>query len=78
MSRRAVLSASIAVGVCLGRALYKGNNDVVVTEYEVSHTLIPKSFDGFKLAHISDLHGCDSPGLRNGLLRQLKTLSLRR
>lgn len=32
------------------------NNSIVISEFEHNDSEIPKSFDGFNIAHISDLH----------------------
>ena len=39
--------------------LYWGNNSITVTEYAVSPANLPKSFDGFRIVHVSDLHNKD-------------------
>lgn len=40
----------------IGYLLYKGNTTVGTSSYEVSSNRLPASFDGFKIAQISDLH----------------------
>lgn len=40
----------------IGYLLYKGNTTVGTSSYEVPSNRLPASFDGFKIAQISDLH----------------------
>lgn len=40
----------------IGYLLYKGNTTVGTSTYEVPSNRLPASFDGFKIAQISDLH----------------------
>lgn len=44
-----------------------GNKALTVTHYSVSSEALPKSFDGFRIAHISDLHN-DTFGKENETL----------
>lgn len=39
--------------------LYWGNNSITVTEYAVSSAKLPKSFDGYRIVQVSDLHNKD-------------------
>lgn len=39
--------------------LWWGNASIKITEYSLNNSNIPKSFDGFKIAHISDLHDAE-------------------
>ncbi len=43
------------------------------TEYRVESEIIPKSFDGFRLVQLSDLHGCTSPRNVRLLLELIST-----
>lgn len=53
--------AFIGVGAL---ALAKGlDNRIEITHYEPTFARLPKEFDGFRIAHISDLHSDTSPGL---------------
>lgn len=57
--------AAGAAAVIGGAAFVKGlDKRLKVTEYEVSAGNIPQSFEGFRIAHISDCHGMDIPGLK--------------
>lgn len=48
--------------VALGGYSYFQNNAIETSSYQVSHNLVPESFDGFKIAHVSDLHNKDFNG----------------
>ena len=55
MKRASVLTASAAMGT-LFPWLYKGMSVPAVSHFTVSSPLIPSSFDGTKIVHLSDLH----------------------
>ena len=46
----------LALIIVLGALIIHGNFNLETTEYTIENESIPKSFDGFKLVQISDLH----------------------
>ena len=53
-----IIIASIIAGICLS-VIIGGiicNKSLVLTRLEINSEDIPKSFDGYRIAHISDLH----------------------
>ena len=66
MSKLLKLAAMAGGAMCLVKGL---DSRLEVTEYEVASNKIPMSFDGFKIAQISDYH-CDSvPGVSEEIRR---------
>lgn len=51
----ALLAVLILLVLCFAQVLW-ANTAVVLTEYSVKSENLPASFEGFKIAHISDLH----------------------
>ena len=52
-----IISVIIFIAVILyGIWLYHENNIINVTEYDISDKNLPESFDGFRIAQISDFH----------------------
>ena len=49
--------------------LFCGNNKVIVSRYVISSPKIPKNFNKYKIAHISDFHNCP---LGNQIVKKLK------
>ncbi len=54
--RFTILTVLFLVVISYGIWLYHENNIINVTEYDISDENIPKSFDGFKIAQVSDFH----------------------
>lgn len=54
--KRKKLLVFITIILAFTLYLYIDNNRIVVSKYEVKDKSIPKSFDGFKILQISDLH----------------------
>lgn len=52
--------------------LFLENNTLKVTKYEIEKNNLPKSFDGYKIAHISDFHNTRSNKLKNSILSSLE------
>jgi len=55
--------------------LYWGNNSIVITKSEYTSTKLPKEFDQFVIAQISDLHNKKFGNNQNILLEKLKRTS---
>jgi len=55
--RRGALIILITLLAVLIFLLNDGSNRIVTEEFTVSSSLIPGSFDGFRIVHLSDLHG---------------------
>ena len=56
MKKKAVRAAVLLVLVCVGIWTLWGNTALEITEYKIAGDRIPKSFSGFRIAKISDLH----------------------
>lgn len=46
----------IPVVAVVGGALYYGNNHIAISKHNIRSSKIPKSFNGFKILQLSDLH----------------------
>ena len=57
--KRLLLFVSILVLTCLAICIHFGNTALEVSEYEIVSDRIPQSFDGFRIAQVSDLHNQD-------------------
>ncbi len=55
MKRTSMLTASAAVGTLFPR-IYKEMSAPEVSHFNISSPLLPNSFDGMKIVHLSDLH----------------------
>ena len=55
MKKSYLLLSSLAC-VCIGYYLAKENYEMENERFVYQHPLIPKSFDGTKILHLSDLH----------------------
>lgn len=54
---KTILTAlSLTASAAMALYLYRQNSVLTLTEYEVKTNKLPKSFEGFKIVHISDLH----------------------
>ena len=51
-----LLLVTVLVVLCFGIWVLWGNTALEVNEFEVESERIPGSFDGFRIAQISDLH----------------------
>lgn len=50
-----MIELTILASLC-GLYCYYQNNAIQVSSYDVSSSLVPRSFDGYRIFHISDLH----------------------
>ena len=55
--------------------LYWQNNDIVITKSRYVSSRIPKDFNNFDIAHISDLHNKSFGKNQSTILNKLNTLS---
>ena len=46
-----------AAALLCGLALWEGNTRIETAEYEIASPRLPESFDGYRIAQVSDLHG---------------------
>ena len=46
-----------AAALLCGLALWDGNTRIETAEYEIASPRLPKGFDGYRIAQVSDLHG---------------------
>lgn len=65
----------VAFVICFAAFCNYQNNSIVVTESVYANTIIPKDFNGYKIAHISDLHNKRFGKNQHKLLDKLKALS---
>ena len=70
---KALLSLTLSVGGSL--FLYDQNTRLSVSSYTIRNKCIPKCFDNFLIAHISDIHNFRSKRLTDSLLFKLKEAS---
>ncbi len=66
---------SAAIFTVLATYIAKENRNVGITEYTVSSENLPKSFDGYRIAHISDLHCAEFGEGNSTLIGMLKQIS---
>ena len=73
--RRAVVLA-ICATILLGLVIWTAWGNVALEQntYTVSSNKLPKSFDGYRIAHISDLHNAEMGNQNEDLLSMLKEL----
>ena len=66
----------IVVGIVLiGVYLYYENTRLQTTKHIITNSKIPKGFDGYKIAHISDFHNTKSEKLTNSLINEIQKSS---
>ena len=66
---------SIAISlVVISACILLGNTKLEITEYYVTSSRLPDSFDGFELAQISDLHNAEFGDANEDLLRLLSQI----
>ena len=54
-----------------------GNTALEVSTYQIPHALLPEAFDGYRIAHISDLHNTQIGKNNKRLLSMLRESLLR-
>lgn len=67
----------ILISVIIGFTLFFTwqNNDIVISKFNYYNSKIPKDFNNFKIAHISDLHNKSFGNNQKFLLNKLKRIS---
>ena len=66
---------SIAISlVVISAYILLGNTNLEITEYYVTSSRLPDSFDGFEIAQISDLHNAEIGDANEDLLRLLSQI----
>lgn len=66
---------SIAISlVVISAYILLGNTNLEITEYYVTSSRLPDSFDGFEIAQISDLHNAEFGDANEDLLRLLSQI----
>ena len=66
---------SIAISlVVISACILLGNTKLEITEYYVTSSRLPDSFDGFEIAQISDLHNAEFGDANEDLLRLLSQI----
>ncbi len=70
-----ILSAVLLCIIAFIAWVIWANTALVLTEYSISSDKLPKSFDGFKIAHISDLHNAEMGKDNRKLINMLKQAS---
>lgn len=70
---RRVIFYLLFFALLIAGAVFYSNNCVTVSEYELSFSSLPASFDGYRIAQLSDIHGGGSFGERDE--RLLKPLA---
>ncbi len=76
LTRRAfVLGGAAAVLAALGGFVAWGNGALEVARIEVASERLPAAFDGFRVAHVSDLHNAEFGPGNAGLLAMLGELA---
>ena len=69
--KRGFFLALAALGLLAGFLAWQ-NNDITVTEHVYASGNVPEAFDGFVIAHISDLHNKRFGAGQSGLLEKLE------
>ncbi len=67
-----IILISIILLLLLSLYLYFENNYLQVSNYTIESNKIPKAFNGFKIAQISDFHNTKSKKLTNDLIKEIK------
>ncbi len=67
------LSAAVFLVLISGYCIYQ-NNALTLSEYELTHEKLPREFDGFSVAQVSDFHNTRSSVLQESILEELRSL----
>ena len=72
--KKAVIFISVSLSVILALAIWIawGNTALEINTYKFEHSDIPKSFSGFRIAQISDLHDAEIGENNERLISMLK------
>ena len=72
--RRTLISIAVSIVFAIIFCLWQ-NNSLVISEHDYINESLPSDFDGFKIAHISDLHNKSFGKDQIRLLEKLKSTS---
>ena len=72
MGKRILIIGLIIVMVCLAAWIIWDNGRIVVTTYEIKSKRLPKTFAGYKIVQISDLHNDEFGEKNKKLLAKIK------
>lgn len=67
-----VLEILFVIAASLGIWIVYTNNNIQTSRYVIEDDFIPEEFDGFKIAHVSDLHNKDLKGRLYDLIEKEK------
>lgn len=70
--QKKLLGTLLCLTVLVGGSLAWGNLTLSVSTYEVASNKLPSSFDGFKIAQVSDLHNTHLTSVSAAVLRSLQ------
>ena len=66
-----IIACVCITAIAAGGYLYWGNNSLTVSRYTIENVKIPKSFDGFKIVQLSDIHNKDFGGRLSEKVKEL-------
>ena len=72
MKRKSLIVLVIIVFVACLYGIIWGNTALELHTYTISSSLLPKAFDGYRIAHVSDLHNCEMGENNENLIHMLK------
>ena len=72
MKTKIIILISIILLFLISLYLHFENNYLQVSNYTIENNKIPKAFNGFKIAQISDFHNTKSKKLTNDLIKEIK------
>lgn len=73
--RRGVLTALLAILAAFFIWVYWGNTSIQTTQISINSGKIPASFNGFRIAQVSDLHNAEFGENQSKLLQMVKNIS---
>ena len=69
-----IFSLFLAYNIAFARFLYQSNKRIVTTRREIASERLPKEFDGFTIAHVSDYHNAFFGIRARKLLKKIKSI----
>lgn len=69
-----IFSLFLAYNIAFARFLYQSNKRITVTKREIELERLPKEFDGFTIAHVSDYHNAFFGVRARKLLKKIKSI----
>ncbi len=70
--KKIIIIVIIILILLLGIYLYYEDNYLKVSKYEINDNNLPKSFNNFKIVHISDFHNTKSKKLTKDIVKKIK------